>query len=245
MSVFGAFGQALRDLLQPRVLAVLLLPMLGSIVIWSVLAWIFWAPWTEGFQALIDATSAGRWLISHVGSWVLGSMSALFVIALLMPAVLVTAILITELVAMPVIVSVVARIYPGLERRGEGTVLGSVTNAIVAVTVFALLWIVTLPLWLTGIGAVVLPALNSAYLNQRLFRYDALAEHATPRGISGARQPGPGPAVRARCAARAVVLRADPQPGCAGGIGACFHALLSGRARERLRRRGCGARVRR
>jgi CysZ protein len=179
MSVFGAFGQALRDLLQPRVLAVLLLPMLGSIVIWSVLAWIFWAPWTEGFQALIDATSAGRWLISHVGSWVLGSMSALFVIALLMPAVLVTAILITELVAMPVIISVVARIYPGLERRGEGTVLGSVTNAIVAVTVFALLWIVTLPLWLTGIGAVVLPALNSAYLNQRLFRYDALAEHAT------------------------------------------------------------------
>jgi CysZ protein len=179
MSVFGAFGRALRDLLRPRVLAVLLLPMLGSIVIWSALAWVFWAPWTGGFQTLIDATAAGRWLVSHVGSWVLGSMSALFVIALLMPAVLVTAILITELIAMPVIVSVVARIYPGLERRGEGTVLGSVTNATVAVTVFALLWIVTLPLWLTGIGAVVLPALNSAYLNQRLFRYDALADHAT------------------------------------------------------------------
>jgi CysZ protein len=38
---------------------------------------------------------------------------------------------------------------------------------------------VTLPLWLTGIAAVVLPALLSAYLSQRLFRYDALAEHAT------------------------------------------------------------------
>jgi len=38
---------------------------------------------------------------------------------------------------------------------------------------------VTLPLWFTGIGAVVLPALNSAYLNQRLFRYDALSEHAS------------------------------------------------------------------
>jgi uncharacterized protein involved in cysteine biosynthesis len=80
---------------------------------------------------------------------------------------------------MPVIVSVVARHYPGLERRGKGTLLGSVANATVAITVFALLWIVTLPLWFTGIGAVVLPALNSAYLNQRLFRYDALAEHAT------------------------------------------------------------------
>jgi CysZ protein len=40
------------------------------------------------------------------------------------------------------------------------------------------LWIVTLPLWLTGIGAVLAPVLNSAYLNQRMFRYDALAEHA-------------------------------------------------------------------
>jgi uncharacterized protein involved in cysteine biosynthesis len=46
--------------------------------------------------------------------------------------------------------------------------------------VFALLWIVSLPLWLTGIGAVMAPVLTSAYLNQRLFRYDALAEHASP-----------------------------------------------------------------
>jgi CysZ protein len=41
------------------------------------------------------------------------------------------------------------------------------------------LWLVTLPLWLTGIGAVLAPVLTSAYLNQRLFRYDALAEHAS------------------------------------------------------------------
>lgn len=37
----------------------------------------------------------------------------------------------------------------------------------------------TLPLWLTGIGAFVLPPLLLAYLNQRLFRHDALAEHAS------------------------------------------------------------------
>ena len=47
----------------------------------------------------------------------------------------------------------------------------------------ALLWIVTLPLWFTGVGAVVLPALNAAYLNQRLFRYDALSEHASPEEL--------------------------------------------------------------
>src|SRR5206468_2736632 len=41
------------------------------------------------------------------------------------------------------------------------------------------LWIVTLPLCVTGVAALVLPALTSGYLNQRLFRYDALAEHAS------------------------------------------------------------------
>jgi CysZ protein len=47
------------------------------------------------------------------------------------------------------------------------------------VLVFAGLWIITLPLWLTGILAPVLPVVLSAYLNQRLFRYDALSDHAS------------------------------------------------------------------
>ncbi|MGH8700453.1 MAG: EI24 domain-containing protein, partial [Burkholderiales bacterium] len=37
----------------------------------------------------------------------------------------------------------------------------------------------SLPLWLTGVGAIVLPPLISALFNQRVFRYDALAEHAS------------------------------------------------------------------
>ena len=36
----------------------------------------------------------------------------------------------------------------------------------------------TLPLWLIGVG-VVIPFIAAAYLHQRLFRYDALAEHAS------------------------------------------------------------------
>jgi uncharacterized protein involved in cysteine biosynthesis len=45
--------------------------------------------------------------------------------------------------------------------------------------VFAVLWLASLPLWFTGIGALVLPLLISAHFNQRMFRYDALAEHAS------------------------------------------------------------------
>jgi uncharacterized protein involved in cysteine biosynthesis len=179
MPVFTSFARALHDLMQPRILAILLLPMVGSIVLWSVLAWFYWDAWIEWLRMALDATAAGRWLVTRGASWLVTSFSALFVVGVLLPAVLVTAIVITEVIAMPVIVSVVARAYPGLVRHGGGTVLRSTANTIVAVTAFALLWIVTLPLWFTGIGALVLPALISAYLNQRLFRYDALSEHAS------------------------------------------------------------------
>ena len=178
MTIFTAFSRALRDLLQPRVLAVLLLPMLGAIVLWSVLAWIFWDAWTAALRAFIDGTTVGTWLASHAG-WLLSGSTVVLVIALLLPAMFVTAVVITELVAMPVIVSVVGARYPQLAKRGGSGIAASLVNAISAVGIFALLWIVTLPLWLTGIGAAILPALNSAYLNQRLFRFDALSEHAT------------------------------------------------------------------
>ena len=56
--------------------------------------------------------------------------------------------------------------------------LGAVAMWVTLSRVFCTLWVVTLPLWLTGIAALILPVLRSAYLGQRLFRYDALAERA-------------------------------------------------------------------
>ena len=178
-SLYSAIGRALRDLMQPRVLAVLLLPMVGALALWLALAFVFWDAWTGFFRSFAEGTVIAGWLTRWGATWVLESLGALIVIVLLLPATLVTSILITEAVAMPVIVSVAGRTHPGLEKRNGGTMLGSVWNALSTVCVFALLWLVTLPLWLTGIGAVVLPALNSAWLNQRLFRYDALADHAS------------------------------------------------------------------
>jgi len=179
MPILSALVRAVRDLGQPRILAVLFLPMLGAIILWSVLGWFFWDTWTEWFRTTIDGTSIGRWFLTHGASWVSASVSVVFVFALLLPGIFITAIVITELVAMPVIVALVGRAYPQLARGNGGSLLGSLANATIAIAIFALLWLATLPLWLTGIGAVVLPALTSGYLNQRLFRYDALAEHAS------------------------------------------------------------------
>jgi CysZ protein len=179
LTLFNALGRALRDLPQPRVLAVLIVPMLGAIVLWCVLAFFFWGSWTSALGSLINGTSVAQWLIDYGGKWIVESLGVLLVIALVFPATLITAVLVTELIAMPVVVSVASRRYPRLAKQSGGTAIGSMGNALGAVSIFSVLWIVTLPLWLTGIGAVVVPTLNSAFLNQRLFRYDALAEHAS------------------------------------------------------------------
>jgi CysZ protein len=179
MTLSGAYARALRDLFRPRILAVLVLPMLGAIALWTVLAWFFWDAWIRPLRAFLGSSAVAGWFGGYADVFASGS-AALLLFALVLGATFVTAIVITELVAMPVIVSTVEREYPTLAKRGGMNVTGSVVNAIIAVSVFALLWIVTLPLWLTGFGAVLVPALTSAYLMQRLFRFDALSEHATP-----------------------------------------------------------------
>jgi len=50
----------------------------------------------------------------------------------------------------------------------------------VAGAIFIVGWLVSLPLLLIPGALFVLPLLWSAWLNQRAFRFDALAEHATP-----------------------------------------------------------------
>ena len=111
--------------------------------------------------------------MAHYSAWLLLSLA-------LAPMILLTAVLVAAVLEMPLIVSFVAtRHYPALEKKHGGTVLGSSLNALAAVLVFTGLWIVTLPLWLTGVLIPVLPLVLGAYLNQRLFRYDALSDHAS------------------------------------------------------------------
>lgn len=176
-----ALTRAAGNLFDRRIIAIVLLPVLISLVLWTLLAWIFWGAWTGFIASAMTSTTVAGWLQGWNANWVIDYTAALAVLIAILPAMFVSALVITEIIAMPVIVKFVAeRYHPDLRRAAGGTLAGSIGNAAIAITVFALLWIVTLPLWLTGIGAVLAPLLTSAYLNQRLFRYDALAEHASP-----------------------------------------------------------------
>jgi hypothetical protein len=190
--VMRALALAFADAARPRMLALMLVPALAAILLWSVAAWVYWGTW---IRWLADAMAA-TWFVQWSGSWsewVLSSASVLLVLALLVPAMIVTALLVNEIFVMPVVLrSVQARRYPMLARNGFGTTWRSFVNAAVSGMLFLALWLATLPLWFTGVGAVLLPALNSAYLNTRIFGYDALSEHANAQEYAAIRRSAGG-----------------------------------------------------
>jgi hypothetical protein len=176
-----ALTRALGDLREPRVLALGLAPPIAAFAVWAVLAWALADDWARLVADWIATTPWLTWLRDLGLSALLIWGSGIAALALLLPVMLITALIVTEIVAMPLIVPLVGgRHYPHLAMRKGGTVAGSIGNAVKAVSLFAALWLVSLPLWFTGIGALLLPPLISAGFNQRMFRYDALSEHASP-----------------------------------------------------------------
>lgn len=184
-AILDALGRALRDLFSLRVLWVVVWPMLLALLLWLALGVAFWGTFSGWIGQGLEAIGIRDWLTELEPAWIAHGVQLLVHLMLFVPAVLLTALLITALFAMPALVRLVAgRDYPGLERRKGGGFFGSLWNAVVALALFVALWVVTLPLWLFGVGVVV-PFVAAAYLNQRLFRYDAVAEHASAEEMAG------------------------------------------------------------
>lgn len=177
-AIVDSLARALRDLFQPRVLWVVVWPMLTAGLLWLVLAVTFWTTFSGWIALGLDKLGIQAWLTGLEPVWVANGIQALLQVLLFVPLVYVTALVLTALFGMSALIRIVAeRNYPGLKRENGGNFVGSLWNALIAMVLFAALWVVTIPLWLLGAGVIV-PFVAAAYLNQRLFRYDAIAEHA-------------------------------------------------------------------
>jgi len=183
--ILASLLKALASLLHPRMLWLAVWPMLVALVIWVTLAALYWSEAAKWVELQLQQWPAYEWAVS---TWPLALVAAwlgwLMLLFMFVPAVLITAVLIVSIVSMPAMVAHVAKQdYRGLEARKGGTFAGSLWNAAASLVLFALLFAVTLPLWLVPLLWPVLPLALFGYFNQRVFRYDALAEHATSAEI--------------------------------------------------------------
>ena len=179
-TIFEALSKGLKSQLQPKMLLLMLWPMLLALLFWGGMFWWFWDVWAGALFKLAQGMGLEARLVEWGFVWIAHGLITFLLFSLLIPAVYVTSLFFAAVFAMPVMLNfVVARDYPNLEMKRGGTFIGSVWNALFAVVVFLILWIVTLPLWLIPFGALVVPTLLSAYINRRLFMFDALMDHAS------------------------------------------------------------------
>ncbi len=179
-NVVSALIAAFRSLFSPKILALVIWPMLLAMILWMGVAWYFWGSWVASLNGVIQATPMEQWVAQGFLAVVSHYLISIVLVALLLPVIYITALVITAVFAMPLMTNHVAsRSYPELERKKGGSAAGSIVNSLVAIILYCIGWVLSLPLWLLSPLAIILPVILMAYLNQRLFRYDALADHAS------------------------------------------------------------------
>jgi CysZ protein len=180
MRILGSVLYGLVTLMHPRMLWLMLWPMLIALGLWGAVGIALWTRIALWLAALLK-----QWLEPALGivrfdfgdATLIAAHVLLFL--LFVPLVYLTALLILGMFGMQKMVDHVAsRSFPGLQRRRGGGAAGSVWNGSVALLGIAGLFAVSLPLWLLPPLWPLIPLVILAWGNQRLLRYDALAEHA-------------------------------------------------------------------
>jgi uncharacterized protein involved in cysteine biosynthesis len=180
MNAARSLAYGLVNVLHPRMLWLMIWPMLIALLAWGTVAFLFWARtalWLASvFSHWLDAAS---FLASLDAGHVTLIAANVLLFLLFVPLVYLTALFILGVFGMQAMVEHVARrAYPALERRHGGGMAGSSWNATVALLGMLLLAVVTLPLWVVPPLWPIIPVAILGWGNQRLLRYDALAEHA-------------------------------------------------------------------
>jgi hypothetical protein len=179
-SVARSLAFAFAGVLHPRMLWLMVWPVMVAILVWGTVAIVYWTQLALKLAAIVEP-----WLQSATFfiSWDAGD-AALFaakvlILLMLVPIIQLTALVILALFGMPAMVEhVAARRYPQLARLRGGSFAGSVLNSFVALAGLVVLGVVSIPFWIFPPLWPLIPVAILGWVNQRLLRYDALAEHA-------------------------------------------------------------------
>lgn len=176
----GSLAFAFVNLMHPRMLWLMVWPVLVSLGAWLTAAFFLW-----GATAVRLAAVLKQWLESatffvkfDMGDAALVAAHVLMYLAFI-PLVYLSALLIIGIAGMPSMVEHVACLrYAELARRYGGSFAGSLWNGVVALLGLAALGVVSVPFWIFPPLWPVIPVAILGWVNQRVLRYDALAEHA-------------------------------------------------------------------
>ena len=180
-SIPNSLVYALGSVLHPRMIWLMIWPLVIALGLWGTLALVFW---TQIALALAEWMQSGLAYAPFIGDWDFTTatlfLAKVLILVMLVPLIQLTALLILSIFGMPSMVAHVAsRSYPQLERRKGGSLGGSVWNSSVGLLGLVGLGLASIPLWVFPPLWPLIPVAIIAWVNQRVLRYDALAEHAS------------------------------------------------------------------
>ncbi len=177
---------AFKDVLRPKILAVITLPFLGSFVIWGLITWLTW-DWILGLGFKLYNLGIMQRLVQILSPYfalsadpLVGVTAGAFILVVIVPAALITALFITSVVLVPILVSELRKTdFPDLVKKSNSIFTGTGTSISYSLKyIFA--WIGSLPFWVAiPFGAVFIPYLLLAWFNSRLFAWEVMTEIAT------------------------------------------------------------------
>lgn len=169
-----AFGKAARDLTRGDILWHVLWPPVVAAALWGAVGVLIWAHGLALMAQIVPQLPWSGW------EWIAHWAAVFLLLAAFATLIYLTALLLVAVIALPYLINyVAAHDYPDLARHGENAFWRSLGNTLAAGSVFLLGGLLSLPLLLVPGVILVLPLLWTAWLNQRTFRVDAVAEHAT------------------------------------------------------------------
>lgn len=168
---------SIRDLFRPQILLLMFMPPILALIFWGAMAFFAW-PYLMG-MAIWMMSWAPEFLQSTTGA-----IAVLLAIGMILPLALLSVLLFTSVFAMPLIVPQVAKNYfPDLESNSKGTFQAGLNNVFWTSIKYLFFWFLTMPLWFVPGLNIAVPLVLNAYLNYKLFIYDALGGHGSPSEI--------------------------------------------------------------
>ena len=180
MSIARSLLYAAGNVLHPRMLWLMLWPMLVALLVWGSSAFFLWVRTAQRLAAWLERGLDWALAWAHLDLQAVSLVAANVLLFLaFVPLVYLTALFILSLFGMQKMVEHVAeRDFPALERRRGGGVAGTGWNGLAAFLGMIGLAVLSVPFWFFPPLWPVIPVLILGWVNQRLLRYDALAEHA-------------------------------------------------------------------
>lgn len=182
-----AFSRALASQLHPKMLAALVMPFLVALLGAVLLLWFFWTPLKE--QIALWLTQWGVFT-EQPDLWLVGAglfAIKFFIVPLLtagalLPIAGIAGLIVSAVVVMPLVLAFVQKKQAvPVHKQGQFAFSYSVGNALWVGALFIVGWLLTLPLWLIGPLALILPVFWWAFAFTRLLRVDSIVEHASAK----------------------------------------------------------------